>query len=102
MIIPGVGKTLLVKSMAQSIGAEFKRIQFTPDLLPSDVTGVSIYNQQSQSFTFRPGPAKTIIDEHIMGIEEPWYDTGEQENAVPYQGGWYMRESRIPGSHNFK
>ncbi|RYL93096.1 MoxR family ATPase [Sporolactobacillus sp. THM7-4] len=54
--IPGVGKTLLVRAIAQSIGAEFKRIQFTPDLLPSDLTGVSIYNQKNARFEFRPGP----------------------------------------------
>jgi MoxR-like ATPase len=54
--VPGVGKTLLVKAIAKSLGCEFKRIQFTPDLLPSDVTGLSIYNQKSQEFEFRPGP----------------------------------------------
>ncbi|MDB5058032.1 MAG: ATPase associated with various cellular 3 [Chloroflexi bacterium] len=54
--VPGVGKTVLAKSFARSIGASFKRIQFTPDLLPSDITGVEIYNQQSRTFEFRPGP----------------------------------------------
>ncbi|RYM05789.1 MoxR family ATPase [Sporolactobacillus sp. THM7-7] len=54
--IPGVGKTLLVRAIAKSIGADFKRIQFTPDLLPSDLTGVSIYNQKEARFEFRPGP----------------------------------------------
>ncbi|RYL94458.1 MoxR family ATPase [Sporolactobacillus sp. THM19-2] len=54
--IPGVGKTRLVRAMARSIGAKFKRIQFTPDLLPSDITGLSIYNQKSGEFEFRPGP----------------------------------------------
>lgn len=54
--VPGVGKTMLVRAAAKSLGCEFKRIQFTPDLLPSDVTGVSIYNQRSQAFEFRPGP----------------------------------------------
>lgn len=54
--VPGVGKTMLVKALAQSIGCSFKRIQFTPDLLPSDVTGVSIFNQKTLEFEFRPGP----------------------------------------------
>ena len=54
--VPGVGKTMLAKSLARATGCTFKRIQFTPDLLPSDVTGVSIYNQRSGEFEFRPGP----------------------------------------------
>lgn len=54
--VPGVGKTMLVKALAQSMGCSFKRIQFTPDLLPSDVTGVSVYNQKNLEFEFRPGP----------------------------------------------
>ncbi|QQE78590.1 MoxR family ATPase [Alicyclobacillus sp. SO9] len=54
--VPGVGKTMLVRATARSLGCEFGRIQFTPDLLPSDVTGVSVYNQKSQEFRFRPGP----------------------------------------------
>src|SRR5438270_2102222 len=53
--VPGVGKTVLAKSLARSIGCNFKRIQFTPDLLPSDVTGVSIYNQKTGEFEFRAG-----------------------------------------------
>ncbi|MBA4538489.1 MoxR family ATPase [Bacillus aquiflavi] len=54
--VPGVGKTMLVKALAKSVNAQFKRIQFTPDLLPSDVTGVSIYNPKEMEFQFRPGP----------------------------------------------
>ncbi|HZY42556.1 MAG TPA: AAA family ATPase, partial [Anaerolineae bacterium] len=54
--VPGTGKTMLVRSLAQSLGCTFSRIQFTPDLLPSDVTGTSIYNQHTQAFEFRPGP----------------------------------------------
>jgi MoxR-like ATPase len=53
---PGVGKTMLGKSLAQSIDCIFKRIQLTPDMLPSDITGVSVFNQQTGEFTFRPGP----------------------------------------------
>lgn len=54
--VPGVGKTMLVKSIAKSVSSTFKRIQFTPDLLPSDVLGVSIYNPKEMEFEFRPGP----------------------------------------------
>ncbi|WP_083520679.1 AAA family ATPase [Alicyclobacillus kakegawensis] len=54
--VPGVGKTVLVRAVARTLGCEFRRIQFTPDLLPSDVTGTSIYNQKTQEFEFRPGP----------------------------------------------
>ena len=59
--VPGVGKTMMVKALAKSIGARFKRIQFTPDLLPSDVTGVSIYNQKTQEFEFKEGPIMANI-----------------------------------------
>ncbi|HET7628882.1 MAG TPA: MoxR family ATPase [Bacillales bacterium] len=54
--VPGVGKTMMVKAIAKSVGAKFQRIQFTPDLLPSDLTGISIYNQKESKFEFRPGP----------------------------------------------
>ena len=59
--VPGVGKTVLTKAIARSIGCTFKRIQFTPDLLPSDVTGVSVYNQKTGNFEFRPGPIMAQI-----------------------------------------
>ncbi|MBI2911121.1 MAG: AAA family ATPase, partial [Chloroflexi bacterium] len=65
--VPGVGKTILAKSLARSVGCSFKRVQFTPDLLPSDVTGVSIYNQRDQDFEFRPGPivAQIVLADEI-------------------------------------
>lgn len=59
--VPGVGKTMLAKALARSIGCTYKRIQFTPDMLPSDITGVSIYNQQTKKFEFRQGPIFTNI-----------------------------------------
>jgi MoxR-like ATPase len=59
--VPGVGKTMLAKSIARSLGCSFNRLQFTPDMLPSDVTGVSIWNPQSREFEFRPGPVMAEI-----------------------------------------
>jgi MoxR-like ATPase len=64
--VPGVGKTMLARSLAKSLDCSFNRIQFTPDMLPSDVTGVSIYNQQKREFEFRPGP---IMGQIILADE---------------------------------
>src|SRR6202162_4201748 len=65
--VPGTGKTSLAKAIARSLGCSFRRIQFTPDLLPSDVTGLSIYNQKTSEFEFRPGPimAQIVLADEI-------------------------------------
>lgn len=59
--VPGLGKTMLVKGLARSLGCKFSRIQFTPDLLPSDVVGVQVYNQKTMEFQYRPGPVTANI-----------------------------------------
>jgi MoxR-like ATPase len=59
--VPGLGKTMLVKGLARSLGCKFSRIQFTPDLLPSDVVGVQVYNQKTMEFQYRPGPVMANI-----------------------------------------
>lgn len=64
--IPGTGKTTLAKALAKSLGCNFKRIQFTPDLLPSDITGINFYNQKEGEFVFKPGPVFTHI---LLGDE---------------------------------
>jgi len=64
--VPGVGKTMIAKAIARSLGCQFSRIQFTPDMLPSDITGVNIFNQKTQEFRFVPGP---IFAQIVLGDE---------------------------------
>jgi len=59
--VPGLGKTMMARSLAKSVGCTFRRIQFTPDMLPTDVTGVSVFNQKTREFEFRPGPVMAQI-----------------------------------------
>ena len=76
--VPGVGKTVLAKSLARSVGCEFQRIQFTPDMLPSDVTGISVFNQKTREFEFRPGP----IHAQIVLVDEINRATPKTQSAL--------------------
>ena len=76
--VPGVGKTVLAKSLARSVGCKFQRIQFTPDMLPSDVTGVSVFNQGTREFEFRPGP----IHAQIVLVDEINRATPKTQSAL--------------------
>jgi MoxR-like ATPase len=76
--VPGVGKTVLAKSLAKSVGCKFQRIQSTPDMLPSDVTGVSVFNQKNREFEFRPGP----IHAQIVLVDEINRATPKTQSAL--------------------
>ncbi|MDN5332044.1 MAG: MoxR-like ATPase [Tepidanaerobacteraceae bacterium] len=80
--VPGVGKTLMAKALARSLNLEFRRVQFTPDLLPADVLGVNIYSQKTGEFVFNPGPIMTNIllaDE----IKRFGFDAPEEYPGMP-------------------
>ncbi|MBS37816.1 MAG: AAA family ATPase [Thiotrichales bacterium] len=76
--VPGVGKTMMARSLGKSLGAEFKRIQCTPDLLPSDITGVSVFDQRSEQFEFLPGP----VFSHVLLVDEINRATPRAQSAL--------------------
>ncbi|MBU4311642.1 MAG: MoxR family ATPase [Candidatus Omnitrophica bacterium] len=120
--VPGLGKTMLSRSLAKSIAGNFKRIQFTPDLLPSDVTGVSIYSQKTEEFQFREGPIfanivladeinrttprtqsalleamqefKITVDGVLRKLPEPFFVIATQ-NPIEFHGTYPLPESQV-------
>ena len=120
--VPGVGKTVLAKSLARSLGCSFSRVQCTPDILPSDITGISMYNQKSGEFEYRSGPIvaqvvladevnratpktqsalleameerQITVDGHTMALPEPFMVLATQ-NPIEYEGTFPLPEAQL-------
>ena len=93
--VPGVGKTMLARALARSVDCTVNRIQFTPDLLPSDITGVSVYNQEKREFEFKPGPvfANLVIGDEINRASPKTQSAlleSMEENQVSVDGVTYQ------------